>query len=205
MSRAVPADDDAQVCSVTDLAELGRHFDEGRPRLLGMLRRRIDPTLAIRLDAEDILNDVFLEACRRWPRFKAQSALSAPVWLYGVARDVLIEAWRRETRGRRDLHRDLPWPDHSSVQLGLSLIDRGTDPKAAAEREEVQQRMRQALDLLKDTDREILWMRHYDQLSFGEAGSVLSVSENAATVRYVRALRRLKHLWHQLYGAGGSG
>ena len=48
-------------------------------------------------------------------------------------------------------------------------------------------------------------MRHYDGLSFGEAGAVLGVSENAATVRYVRALRRLKDVWRKLYGAGGFG
>jgi RNA polymerase sigma-70 factor (ECF subfamily) len=90
------------------------------------------------------------------------------------------------------------------MQLGLSLVDRGTNPGAAAEREEVRQRIRQALDLLKDADRDILWMRHSDGLSFREAGDVLGVGENAATVRYVRALRRLKQLWLKLYGGGGS-
>jgi RNA polymerase sigma-70 factor (ECF subfamily) len=204
MGRAVPTDDPSNPSAVADLAELGWHFDECRPRLLAMLRRRIDPTLAVRLDAEDILTDVFVEACRRWAKFRAQPGLSAYAWLYGIARDRLIEAWRRETRGRRDLHRDLPWPEQSSVQLGLSLIDPGTNPAAAAERDEVRQRMRQALDLLKEADREILWMRHYDSLSFREVGAVLAVGENAATVRYVRALRRLKDLWQKLYGAGGS-
>jgi RNA polymerase sigma-70 factor (ECF subfamily) len=59
--------------------------------------------------------------------------------------------------------------------------------------------MRQTLDLLKADDREILWMRHYDDLSFKEAAAVLQVTENAATVRYVRALRRLKDLWLKLH------
>ena len=90
------------------------------------------------------------------------------------------------------------------MQLGLSLIAPGTNPSAAAVRDEVCARVRQALDLLKGADREILWMRHFDQLSFGEAGAVLGISENAATVRYVRALRRLKDLWQKLYGAGWS-
>jgi RNA polymerase sigma-70 factor (ECF subfamily) len=169
-----------------------------------MLRRRIDPSLAVRIDPEEVLHDAFLEACRRLDRFPRPEDMSPYAWLYGIARDRLIDTWRRETRGRRDLHRDLPWPEESSMQLGLSLIDRGTDPGAAAEREEVRQRMRQALDLLKDADREILWMRHYDGLSFREAGSVLNIGENAATVRYVRAIRRLKQLWLKLYGGGGS-
>jgi RNA polymerase sigma-70 factor (ECF subfamily) len=200
----VTPDDESHPSTVADLAELGRHFDECRPRLLAMLRRRIDLSLAVRIVAEDVLNDVFLEACRKWGRFQGQSDLSPYVWLYGIVRDRLIDAYRRETRGRRDLHRDLPWPEQSSVQLGLCLIDPGTNPASAAVRDEVRQRMQQALSLLKDADRDILWIRHYDGLSFREAGAVLGVGEKAATVRYVRALKRLKALWQQLYGAGGS-
>jgi RNA polymerase sigma-70 factor (ECF subfamily) len=160
--------------------------------------------LAVRLDPEDILNEAFLDACRKWGKFKEQDELPAYAWLYGIARDRLIDAYRRETRGRRDLHRDLPWPEQSSVQLGLCLIDPGTNPASAAVRDEVRQRMQQALSLLKDADRDILWMRHNDGLSFREAGAVLGVGENAAAVRYVRALKRLKTLWQQRYGAGGS-
>lgn len=112
--------------------------------------------------------------------------------------DCLIEAWRRETRGRRDLHRDLPWPEGSSLQLGLSLMHPGTSPASALSREELRERMGQTLRLLKDKDKQILWMRHYDGLSFQDIALVLEVTENAATVRYVRALRRLKELWLKL-------
>lgn len=194
----------SDVAIFAELSQLGRQFDEYRPRLLAMLQRRIDPSLAIRIDPEDILNDAFLDAGRKWPKFQLEPKLSVYAWLYGIARDRLIETWRRETRDRRDIHRELPWPDHSSVQMGLSIIDRALTPGAAAVRAEIQERMRQALSLLKDADREILWMRHYDQLSFVEAGDVLGVSENAATVRYVRALKRLKQVWQQVYDGGGS-
>ncbi len=63
--------------------------------------------------------------------------------------------------------------------------------------------MRQALDLLKEADRKVLWMRHYDELSFRDVAQVLGITENAAAVRYTRALRRLKVLWQQLYGDRG--
>src|SRR5437899_10480846 len=107
--------------------------------------------------------------------------------------DRLIEAWRRETRARRDLKHDMPWPERSSAELGLGLVNPGTSPSQAAVRAELQQRMRQTMQLLGTRDQEILWMRHYDQLSFKEAASVLGVTESAATLRYVRALKRLKN------------
>jgi RNA polymerase sigma-70 factor (ECF subfamily) len=81
----------------------------------------------------------------------------------------------------------------------LGLVAAGTSPSEAIVRDELRQCMQQALNRLKDGDREILWMRHYDQLAFPEAAQVLGITENAATVRYVRALRRLKDLWRRLY------
>jgi RNA polymerase sigma-70 factor (ECF subfamily) len=181
--------------SLADKAVLGKLLEEYRPRLLAMLRRRIDPGLAARIDPEDVCSETFLAARRRWATFNPQAPYS---WLYRIALDCLIEAWRRETRTCRDLHRDLPWPEGSSLQLGLSLVNPGTSPASAFSREELRERMAQTLQLLKNSDKQILWMRHYDGLSFKDIALVMKVTENAATVRYVRALRRLKELWLKL-------
>jgi len=158
----------------------------------------MDPALAARVGADDVLNEAFLVARGRWSRFREQTDLTAYAWLYRITLDCLIEAWRRETRAGRDLHRQMPWPEASSVQLGLGLINPGTSPSEAAGREELRQKVRQAVDLLKESDREILWMRHYDQLTFPEAARVLGIKESAATLRYVRALERFKKLWEQI-------
>jgi RNA polymerase sigma-70 factor (ECF subfamily) len=125
-------------------------------------------------------------------------------WLYRIVMDCLIEAWRRETRARRDPDREMPWPERSSVQLALSLMSPGTTPSAAAARQEVQQRVRQTLQMLGPRDQEILWMRHYDDLTFKEAAAVLGIKESAANLRYVRALRRLKDLWQKLHESSGA-
>src|SRR5438270_10110710 len=95
--------------SVADLAVLGKLFHEHRPALLAMLGRRIDPTLAVRLDAEDILGEAFLEARRKWDWFKQQTGLPARAWLYRICMDSLIAAWRRESRGPRDVRRGFPF------------------------------------------------------------------------------------------------
>jgi RNA polymerase sigma-70 factor (ECF subfamily) len=185
------------------MAALGKLLEDYRPRLLAMVQRRLDPALAARLDPEDILSEAFLDAQRKWDAFKQQTAMTAYAWLYRIVLDRLIEVWRRETRSCRSHQREMPWPERSSVQLGLGLIAGDTSPSEAAAHAELQQCIKQALDLLKPTDREILWMRHHDELSFAEAGHVLGISENTATARYVRALRRLKDLWQQLYPGRG--
>ena len=118
-------------------------------------------------------------------------------WLYRLTLDCLIVEWRR--RARQADGRIMPFPEQSSIQMGIGLVDPGTSPSQAAARNECQQHMRKALDQLKDTDREILWMRHNDCLSLREAAEVVGISADAAAQRYVRALRRLKDLWKQLH------
>jgi RNA polymerase sigma-70 factor (ECF subfamily) len=192
-----PSDPDS--LPLADLAALGQLFTEHEPALRAMLERRIDPAVGARFDASDVLGDAFLMARRKWPTFAA-SGMTPYAWLYGIARDCLIEAWRRENRACRDVGREMPWPERSSVQLGLSLVSPGTGPGSAAARAELQDRMRETLKLLGPADQEVLWMRHFDALSFAEIAAVLGVSENAATVRELRARRRLKDLWQTIHG-----
>src|SRR5262249_51915503 len=88
--------------SVADMARLGKLYEEHQPRLLAMIRRRLDPALAARISPEDVLSNAFLKARRKWAAFNAQSALTPYAWLYRIVRDSLIEAWRRENRAGCD-------------------------------------------------------------------------------------------------------
>src|SRR5438270_8810452 len=137
----MPRDDSSLPSTLTDLAELGRLLDEHRPRLLAMVRRRLDPSLGVRIDPEDVLAEAFLDARRRWAAF-APSGRSAYAWLYRLVLDRIIEEWRKATRGRRNLHREVPWPDQTSEQLALNLMQAGTSPSAAADRQELRERAR---------------------------------------------------------------
>jgi RNA polymerase sigma-70 factor, ECF subfamily len=185
--------------TVADLALLGRLFKEHRPKLLAMVRRRLDPALTGRIDAEGVVHEAFLVANRRWSTFEERSAASTYAWLYRIVHHCLIDAWRRETRDRCDARREMPWPDQSSVQLGLGLVGSASSPSEAAMHAEQAERVRQTLALLKETDREILWLRHNDDLTFPEAAYVLEITEPAATLRYWRALKRFKKMWQKLY------
>lgn len=191
--------------SVADLAELTRAFEACRSRLRAMLERRIDPVLGPRLDADDLLHEAFLRARRRWGRAGGPGPGDPYPWLYGLARDCLFEAWRRETRPGRDPRRELPWPERSSVQLGLSLVGTATSPSQALVRAELRDRVRRAIEQLRPADREILWMRHFDELSFRDAAAVLGIHEDAAMQRYSRALRRLRAAWGEAWGTDEGG
>ena len=193
--------------SIADLATLGRLFDEYRPRLLGMLERRIDMALRARIDPQDILQQAYLTAHVKWPTISAkyrqeklveQSGFSIYAWLYREAWDELIEAYRKQSRAPRDMGRDMPWPEGSALQLGMSLMDNGTSPSGQMKREELCANVNSAMRLLKKEYREILWMRHFDQLSYQEISVVKEITENNAMVRHVRALKKFKALWEQL-------
>lgn len=185
--------------TVADVARLGQLFEEHRPRLLRMVQRRIDRSLAKRIDPEDILSEAFLDASRKWSAFRGTQEVTPYAWLYRIVWDRLIETWRRESRAQRDHRQEMPWPEHSSVQMELGIVAAGTSPSEKGEREELHNELHRTMECLASGDQEILWMRDFDRLSFREIAAVLGVTENAATVRYARAFRRLKALWQQLH------
>jgi RNA polymerase sigma-70 factor (ECF subfamily) len=189
--------------SVADLAMLGKLFDEHRGRLLAMIERRLSPALAARVDPEDVLSQVFIDAQRKWAAFKDRTTgdntgTSPYAWLYGIARDRICDTWEFETRGLRNVQLEARWPERSSMQLVMGLVASETSPSGRLAGQELRQQMLQVLGMLKEKDREILWMRHHDDLSFLDIAAVLSITDNAARVRYVRALDRLRTLWQGL-------
>jgi RNA polymerase sigma-70 factor (ECF subfamily) len=169
-----------------------------------MLRRRLDPQLNSRIDADDVLSETFLLARRRWSAFREDGRGKAYPWLYRLALDCLTEAWRRETRECRDPRAQLPWPERSSIAVGFGLIHPGISPSAIVVREEQRQAMKAVLDLLPPEDCDLLRMRCEDALSHAECGEVLGISENASAVRYLRALKKLRDLWAQAQTDGGT-
>lgn len=189
--------------STLDLATLASWYEEHRPRLLAMVQRRINPVLGPRLDAEDILSEAYLTAHARCSRGEQWPNISPYSWLCRIVRDRLLDAYRSAFCHCRDARRELPWPERSSMQLALGLIGTG-EPDAEALAADLRERVAATLRRLGPRDQEILWMRHYDQLTFREAAEVLGITENAATVRYVRALQRLRDLWQQLFETEGD-
>jgi RNA polymerase sigma-70 factor (ECF subfamily) len=165
-----------------------------------MIGLRLDPALAGRVDASDIVQDVMLEVSQRLADYLRQPTMPFQLWLRHIARDHMIDAHRRHRQAqRRSLDREQSMAagglsDVSSLDLAAQFIDREITPASAAVREELQQRMEQSLRQLEEDDREIILMRHYEQLSNQEVATALGLTEAAASMRHLRAVRRLRAL-----------
>jgi RNA polymerase sigma-70 factor (ECF subfamily) len=181
-----------------DSAALGRLLTEQREPLRRMIGLRLDPALAARLDASDVVQEVLLEASRRLKDYVQRPTMPFHLWLRHIARDHVIDAYRRHRQAqRRSLDREQPMlagrlADHSSVELAGQLLDQELTPASAALHHEMQRRLEMALATLGEDDREVILMKHYEQLSNQEIALFLGLSEAAASMRYLRALRRLK-------------
>jgi RNA polymerase sigma-70 factor (ECF subfamily) len=174
--------------------ELNRLLAEHGPRLLAMLRRRIDRRQARWLDPEGVLADVVVRAHQRWEWYRTEGRSQPYPWLYQLANDCLAEAWRREGWWTRGGRRRIPLPESPSLELVLGIVSPGSTPSAGLMRREEKQRALEALERLSESDRDLLVMRHFDDLSPAEAAAVLGVEMNTFYKRYSRALSRLREL-----------
>jgi RNA polymerase sigma-70 factor (ECF subfamily) len=169
-----------------------------REPLRRMIGLRLDPALAARIDASDIVQDVLLEAHRRLSDYLRNPVMPFHLWLRHIAKDHVIDAHRRHRQAqRRSLDREQPLvpaalADHSSFELAGQLLDQELTPASAAIRRELQRRLDGAIANLEEDDREVILMRHGEQLSNQEVAAALGLTEAAASMRYLRAVRRLR-------------
>jgi len=171
-----------------------------REPLRRMINLRLDPALAARLDASDVVQDVLLEAHRRLSDYLRNPTMPFHLWLRHIAKDHIIDAHRRHRQAqRRSLDRERPivpgrLDDHSSLELAGQLLDQEATPASEAIRRELQRRLQGAIAQLDDDAREVILMRHGEQLSNQEVAAALTLTEAAASMRYLRAVRRLREL-----------
>jgi len=170
-------------------------FEYYRARLQTMLRLRMDTRLAGRLDASDVLQEAFLDAARQVQAYLRQPRVAFYVWLRGVAWERLLNVQRQHLGAQcRAVDRELVLPGDSSAMLARSLLARGPSPSEALLQEELRQRLQRALAKLDPEDREVILMRHYENMSNGEVAQALGLGDSGATMRYGRALFRLKEI-----------
>lgn len=181
-----------------DEEALGELFSQHRDRLWRMINFRMDPRLHGRVDADDILQEAWLSVVQRIDHFLADASRSIFVWFRLIACQTLIDIHRRHlgTQKRNasmefSIHRG--WSSEStSFSLSFHLLGHLTSPSQAALREEASQQLKQALSTMNDIDRDVLALRHFEQLSNRETAQILGISDQAASDRYMRALSRLK-------------
>jgi RNA polymerase sigma-70 factor, ECF subfamily len=175
-------------------------LDKHRDSLRRMIQLRLDQKIMRRVGVSDVIQDVLVEANRRLKDYLANPVLSFHLWIRQIAKDRIIDAHRRHRMSaKRNIDREQPLvapggQDHSTMELAGRLCDPGLTPAAAATQREIATQVESAVHQLKGPDREIILMRHYEQLSNLEAAQSLGLSEPAASMRYLRALRRLREI-----------
>lgn len=168
-------------------------FERHRGALRSLIRLRLDDDLARRVDVSDVIQETHLIAFQRFTEFSRRRPMPFGIWLRRTALEHLAYLHRYHVRtDKRSVRREYQLPERSSIQLAQRLLTSNRTPSRALEAEEEVQRLRQALQNLSDTDREILLMRYVEHLSNKEAAILLGVSEKAASKRHGSALLRLR-------------
>ncbi len=193
-------DDTLQRLRDGDKQALATLFDRHRERLFHIVKLRLDQRLNGRVDADDILQEAYLDAADRIEHFINNHSGSFFVWLRLVTTQTMANVHRRHLDAQmRDAKREFSIfsGQHcgpASTSLALQLLGRLTSPSRVAMREETARQLEQAVNGMEPIDREILTLRHFEQLSNKEVAEVLGIQPKAASIRYVRALTRLKDI-----------
>jgi RNA polymerase sigma-70 factor (ECF subfamily) len=188
-----------------DPAAWGEILMSHQERLRRMVTFRLDPRLRGRIDPADVVQEAFAAAAEHRSDYFRQITTPLFLWLRGLVANKLRELHRHHLGTRmRDAGREAPSrlsaPDATSVAIVDRLIAGAQGPGTAAAGAEVGVRLHHALDQMDSTDREVLALRHFEQLTNAEAAQSLGIQERAAAKRYVRALKRLKDMLAKMPG-----
>jgi len=180
-------------------------FKRHRGRLQKAIAMRMDRRLAARIDASDVLQETYLEAFKRLPKYLQQEEMPFYLWLHWIAREKVLELHRRhlgaEKRAVTQEVQLLP-VDSSATFVSFVITGHEPSPSQALAKTELAECLRQALGQLDNDERDLILWRHFEQLSARDMAQLLQISEAAAGKRYIRAVERLRAI---LVGLGVSG
>jgi len=175
-------------------------FTLHRERLWRTVQVRMDPRLYGRVDPDDVLQEAYIDAMKRVGHFAEELSYSPFVWLRLIVGQTLINVHRRHIGAqKRDASKERPanqalrhQVNATSKLIAAQFAGNQTSPSQAAIRHEAVEELTEALDTLAEIDREILTLRHFEDLSNKEVAELLGIEQKAASIRYVRAVQRLK-------------
>jgi RNA polymerase sigma-70 factor, ECF subfamily len=206
MSQPREADDLIRRVEGGDRQALIELFARERGRLRRMVQLRLDHRLRGRVDASDVLQEAYLDVARRAEEYLADPDMPPFLWLRFLTAQRLMALHRHHLGAKaHDAGREVSLhhgalPQATSASLAAMLLGHLTSPTLAARRAEMQLQLREALDGMDEIDREVLTLRHFEELSNDEVAHWLGISKRAASKRYIRALHRFKEMLATLPG-----
>jgi RNA polymerase sigma-70 factor (ECF subfamily) len=204
----VPRDQTLEQMRAGSEQALAEVFSCFRERLRQIIRFRLDYRLARRISESDVLQETFIAAAKRLPHFSQQREMSAFLWLRLIAGQQLIDLHRQHLHAEmRDVRREVslmhhgPSP-HTSLAIAAHLVGDQEGVSELIARSESIARLEATLNRMDPIDREVIALRHFEELSNTETAKVLGIEGSAASKRYVRAMARLAELMRQFEATG---
>ena len=200
LSRAENGDDEA-------LAQL---FTKYRKRLRRMVQLRLDRRLQGRVDPSDVLQEAYIDLTKRLPDYAKDRSYPFFLWLRLLTGQRLMHIHRYHLQTQmRDASQEVslyrgPMPQATSMALAANLVGRMTSISEKVARAEIQLKLQETLNSMESIDREILVLRHFEELTNNEAAAALQITKAAASNRYIRALKRLKDTLSSVPGIFGN-
>lgn len=186
------------------LAEVFSHY---RERLRRIVRFRVDYRLAGRISDSDVLQETFIAAAKRLEHFGQQKEMPAFLWLRLLAQQQLVDLHRQHLQAEmRDVRKEVtlahhaPSP-HTSMAIAAQLVGKMTAISEVVARAERIERLEATLNSMDEIDREVIALRHFEELSNVETANVLGIEPSAASKRYLRAMKRLSQLMSEFNAA----
>lgn len=167
-------------------------------KLVVIASYRMHPRLASRVDPQDVVQDAFVDATRRFTNGQRDSRIPIFIWLRLLTVQRVAEIHRRHFGTQsRDAGREVsifygPTPHSTSAVLAAQLIGKDTSPSQAYVKSESKRLLEQKLNEMDPKDRQVLELRYFEQLSNQETARILDMTETATSSRFVRALQKLK-------------
>lgn len=195
-----------QRAAAGDAEALRELFIRYRDRLKRMVHLRLSRRLAGRVDDSDVVQEAFLDICRKLPDYARAPELPLFLWLRHITGLKLTEIHRRHLGTQlRDADREVSlhrggMPEADSASLAAQLLGKLTTPSQAAIKAEQRIFVQEALNSMDSIDREVLALKHFEQLSTSEIAQVLGLSRAGAGSRYLRAIKRLREILERLPG-----
>lgn len=189
-----------------DQEALADLFLQHRERLWRMVSFRMDRRLHGRVDPDDVLQEAYLTLAGRMKEYGNNPAVSPFIWLRTMVLQTLTDLHRHHLGAQmRDVGREIAhpmcrYPQTTSVALASQFVAHLTSPSRVVARDEMFGRVQQAIDDMDPIDQEVLALRHFEELGNREVAEILGIQQKAASIRYVRALKRLKAILAQMPG-----
>ena len=182
-----------------DTAALAEAFAQHRQRLWRIVNFRLNRRMAGRIDPDDVLQEAYLATAGRIKHYGTGEFTSPFLWLRLMVQQTLMDVHRRHMASqRRDAGREVPivgqYPQATSASLAIHLLGDWTSPSQAAVRGELLDQVQAAIATMDSMDQEILALRHFEELTNTEVAETLGIEIKAASMRYIRALQRLKEV-----------